>query len=213
MTLKPCRLAVLLSGTGTTMVNLQDHIERGDLPAEIVVVVSSRKNVLGLERAADRGIETRILTRKAFRKDGKFDVNCYSKAMAETIAPFSPDLVVMAGFMTRLGPPLLDKYNVMNVHPALLPKFGGDGFYGHHVHEAVLKSGDKVTGATVHFADSEYDRGPIIIQESIPVLETDTPDTLADRVQALERKLYPKAVSLYADGKIKRNGRKVEVIE
>ncbi len=205
MKVKKCRLAVLLSGTGSTMVNLQDHIDRGELNAEIVVVVSSRKKVLGIERATERGIETRVLTRKPFKTDGRFDEMAYSRAMAQTIAPFAPDLVVMAGFMTRLAAPLLDKYDVLNVHPALLPKYGGEGFYGHHVHEAVLAAGEQETGATVHFADAEYDRGPIVIQESIPVREDDTPDTLASRVQALERKLYPKAVAMYADGTAKRN--------
>ncbi len=207
-----CRIAVLLSGGGTTMVNLQEHIARGDVPAEIVVVVSSRKKILGLERAKKLGLETRLLGRKRFKKDGRFDSTAYSEALAELLTPYAPDLVVMAGFMTQLAAPLLNRYDVLNVHPALLPMFGGDGYYGHHVHEAALAAGVKVSGATVHFADAAYDRGPIVLQEAVPVLEDDTPETLADRVQACERRIYPKAVALYAKGLLKREEGRVRLL-
>lgn len=213
MTLKRCRLAVLLSGTGSTMVNLHEHIERGEVPAEIAVVVSSRKKVLGLERAAERGLTTRVLTRKRFRRDGAFDELAYSEALAELLAPFEPDLLVMAGFMTRLARPVLERWPVVNVHPALLPLFGGDGFYGHHVHEAVLEAGVKITGATVHFADADYDRGPIIVQEAVAVREDDTADTLAARVQEAERRIYPRAVALFAQGRLRVEGRRVRILE
>lgn len=207
-----CRLAVLLSGTGSTMVNLHEKIEQGSLQAEIGVVVSSRKNVLGVQRARDFGYPVEILTRKPFLKKGVFDSEGYSRALADLLEPYQPGLVVMAGFMTRLAAPVLAKYNVVNVHPALLPLFGGNGFYGHHVHEAVLKAGVKVTGATVHFADDEYDCGPIIAQEAVPVLEDDTPDTLAARVQEIERKIYPIAIDLYARGLLSREGQRVRVL-
>lgn len=213
MTQKRCRLAVLLSGTGSTMVNLHEHIERGEVPAEIAVVVSSRRNVLGLERAAERGLTTRVLTRKRFRRDGAFDERAYSEALAELLAPFEPDLLVMAGFMTRLARPVLERWPVVNVHPALLPLFGGDGFYGHHVHEAVLEAGVKITGATVHFADADYDRGPIIVQEAVAVREDDTPDSLAARVQEAERRIYPRAVALFAQGRLRVEGRRVRILE
>ncbi|MCP4604256.1 MAG: phosphoribosylglycinamide formyltransferase [Proteobacteria bacterium] len=212
MTKTTCRLAVLLSGTGSTMVNLCDYIEKGELPAEIAVVVSSRKKALGLQRAEGRGISTRVLARKPFKKKGEFDNEAYSSALVELLEPFAPDLVVMAGFMTRLTNSVLHRFDVVNVHPALLPLFGGDGFYGHHVHEAVLKAGVKVTGATIHFADAEYDHGPIIMQEAVPVLEDDTEETLSERVQAAERRIYPKAIALYAQGRIERQGRRVRII-
>ena len=212
MTNKPCRLAILLSGTGSTMVNLQDHIARGELPAEIVVVVSSRSKVLGVERAKERSIPTEILGRKPFKKDGVFDDVAYSNALVDVLESYHPDLVVMAGFMTRLAEPLLRRYDVVNVHPALLPMFGGEGYYGHHVHEAVLTSGVKITGATVHFADAKYDHGPIICQEAVSVLEDDTPHTLADRVQAAERRIYPKAIALFAKGLLKREDGRVRVL-
>jgi formyltetrahydrofolate-dependent phosphoribosylglycinamide formyltransferase len=213
MTEKRCRLAVLLSGTGSTMVNLQEHIERGEVPAEIAVVVSSRKKVLGLERARGFGLSTRVLARKPFKRGGAFDEVGYSSAMVELLEPFEPDLLVLAGFMTRLARPVLERWPVVNVHPALLPMFGGEGFYGHHVHEAVLAAGVKITGATVHFADAEYDRGPIIAQEAVAVREDDTPDTLAARVQEAERRIYPRAVALFAQGRLEVEGRRVRVAE
>ncbi len=206
-----CRLAVLLSGAGSTMVNLQEHIDRGEVPASIAVVVSSRNGVLGLERAEVFGIPTRVLTRKGFRIDGAFDGNAYSAAMVNVLEEFSPDLVVMAGFMTRLDEPLLKRYPVMNVHPALLPMFGGEGYYGHHVHEAVLEAGVKISGATVHFADGEYDRGPIVMQEAVEVREEDTADTLADRVQVAERRIYPRAVAAFARGLIRVEGKRARL--
>ncbi len=208
----PCRLAVLLSGSGTTMVNLAERIDAKEIPARIAVVVSSRKNALGLQRAAERGFPTHVLTRRKFQEDGVFDDHAYSQAVAELIEPYAPDLVVLAGFMTRLSPPLLDRYDVMNVHPALLPAFGGHGYYGHRVHEAVLEAGCKVTGATVHFADPEYDHGPIVLQKAVSVAEDDTPDTLAARVQAAERSLYPQAVSLYAQRRLERRGNRVRIL-
>lgn len=194
------------------MVNLQEHIARGDVPAEIVVVVSSRKAVLGVERARERSIPVEILGRKRFKREGVFDEAAYSRALVEMLEPYQPNLVVMAGFMTKLAGPLLERYDVVNVHPALLPMFGGEGYYGHHVHEAVLKAGVKITGATVHFADAKYDQGPIIAQEAVAVLEDDTPDSLADRVQAAERRIYPKAIALYATGRLKRETARVKVL-
>ncbi len=209
---KVCRLGVLLSGTGSTMVNLQDHIQRGEVPAEIAVVVSSRKKALGLQRAEERGLPTEVLTRKPFTRDDGFDAEAYSQALVEILDKYTVNLVVMAGFMTRIADPVLERYDVVNVHPALLPMFGGEGFYGHHVHEAVLNAGVKVTGATVHFADVKYDHGPIIAQEAIPVIEDDTPDSLAERVQAVERSIYPKAIAWYAQGRLQRLDGRVKVL-
>ncbi|MBN2527793.1 MAG: phosphoribosylglycinamide formyltransferase [Deltaproteobacteria bacterium] len=194
------RLAVLLSGSGTTMVNLQKHIDAGQVPAKIVQVVSSRRNVLGIERAKELGLPVSVLGRKRFTHDKSFDADGYSQALADLLEPHRPDLVVMAGFMTQLAAPFLNRFQTINVHPALLPSFGGKGFYGHHVHESVLDAGVKISGATVHFANSQYDRGPIICQEAVPVKEDDTPDSLAARVQDAERRIYPKAVAMIAKG-------------
>ncbi|MBW2277162.1 MAG: phosphoribosylglycinamide formyltransferase [Deltaproteobacteria bacterium] len=213
MTRKRCRLAVLLSGTGSTMVNLQEHIERGEVPAEIAVVVSSREKVLGLERAEGFGLPTRVLVRKPYKRGDGFDADAYSSALVELLEPFEPDLLVMAGFMTMLARPALERWPVVNVHPALLPLFGGEGFYGHHVHEAVLEAGVKITGATAHFADAAYDRGPIIVQEAVSVSEDDTADTLAARVKEAERRIYPRAVALFAEGRLQIEGQRVRVLE
>jgi len=198
----PCRLAVLLSGAGSTMVNLQEHIARGEVPATIAVVVSSRSDAPGIERARALGLEAQALGRKPFRRGGAFDEAAYSVALAELLSGYAPDLVVLAGFMTRLGAAVLDRWPVMNVHPALLPGFGGEGFYGHRVHEAVLASGASATGATVHFVDAEYDHGPIVAREEIAVHPGETPDALAARVQEVERRLYPRAVAAFARGEL-----------
>jgi len=202
MSVRPCRLAVLLSGAGSTMVNLQEHIIRGEVPAEIAIVVSSRADAPGVERARALGLEAHVLGRKPFRRGGAFDEGAYSTALAELLGRFSPDLVVLAGFMTRLGAPVLDRWPVMNVHPALLPAFGGGGFYGHRVHEAVLASGAPTSGATVHFVDAEYDHGPVVAQEEIPVRPGESPDALAARVQEVERRIYPRAVAAFARGEL-----------
>lgn len=213
MPTRPLRLAVLLSGAGSTMANLHDHILRGELPAEIAVVVSSRERVLGLQRASERGIPTAALTRKPYRPaDFSFDVDGYSAALAALLEPFRPDLIALAGFMTRLGAPLLDRFEIVNVHPALLPAFGGAGFFGHHVHESVLAAEVQESGATVHYVDAEYDHGPIILQETVPVLAGDTPDTLAARVQAAERRIYPRAIALIAEGRVVREGRLARIL-
>ena len=209
---KRFRLAVLLSGAGSTMVNLAQRIDAGEVPAEISVVISSRDGVLGLERARERGFETVVLRRKPFKRDGRFDATAYSEALAGILDERGADLVVMAGFMTRLAAPVLRYYRVLNVHPALLPMFGGEGFYGHHVHRAVLEQGVKITGATVHLADEEYDRGPIVMQEAVPVLDDDDEDTLAARVQAAERRIYPLAVAAFAEGRVIVEGRKARIL-
>jgi phosphoribosylglycinamide formyltransferase 1 len=202
MTIHACRLAVLLSGAGSTMVNLQRRIEAGEVPARIAVVVSSRAGVLGVERAQELGLEARVLGRKPFRCDGAFDEVAYSRALAELLEPYAPDLLVLAGFMTKLAAPALDRWPALNVHPALLPAFGGEGLYGHHVHEAVLAAGVATTGASVHFVDAEYDRGSVVRRAEVPVLPGDTPDALAARVQEAERRIYPEAVAAFARGEL-----------
>lgn len=204
MTPPPCRLAVLLSGAGSTMVNLQRHVASGAVPAAIAVVVSSRAGAPGLDRARELGLEARTLARRPFRRGGGFDEVAYSRALAKLLEPFAPDLLVLAGFMTKLAAPVLDRWPALNVHPALLPAFGGDGFYGHRVHEAVLASGATKSGASVHFVSAEYDRGPIVAQEEVPVLPSDTPDDLAARVQEAERRIYPRAVAAFAQGELGR---------
>ncbi|HEY3322774.1 MAG TPA: phosphoribosylglycinamide formyltransferase [Planctomycetota bacterium] len=201
------RLAVLLTGSGTTLENLFEKQQAGKLSADIVVVVSSRADAFGLERAKRRGVPTAVVERRTYKQ-----VDAFSRNILEALAPYKPDLVVLAGFMSLLRVPPQYQHRIINVHPALLPAFGGKGYYGHHVHEAVLRAGCRITGCTVHFVDEQYDHGLIIGQKAVQVLPDDTPDTLAARVQAAERELYPEIIELFAQNRIKVDGRKVNVL-
>jgi formyltetrahydrofolate-dependent phosphoribosylglycinamide formyltransferase len=185
----PVRLGVLLSGSGRTLQNLIDRIGDGSLPARISVVVSSHPGVKGLERARAKKIPAVTVDYKAFD-----DAKAFSAAVTEELDRHPIDLVIMAGFIRRYLFPKKYEGRVLNIHPALLPDFGGKGYYGHHVHEAVLKSGAKESGCTVHLADLQYDRGPILLQKRVPVLPGDTPDTLAERVFQAECEAYPEAI-------------------
>lgn len=200
MTDKPTgklRIAVLLSGSGTSLENLFEHIDAG-LPAEVVCVLSSKKNAFGLQRAEKRGVPANAIPRREYENVGAFN-----DALHDALDRFDPDLVCLLGFLSPFE--LRDRYagRVLNVHPALIPAFSGKGFYGHHVHEAVLAAGVKLTGATVHFASDDYDDGPILLQGTVPVEDDDTVDSLAARVQALERKLLPEAIGLIAAGRVR----------
>lgn len=190
------RLAVLLSGSGSTLQNLIDRIADGRLSASIVGVVSSRADVLGVERARNAGLPVAVVP---WKSDGVFDA----------LRNWRPDFVVLAGWVHLLRIPADFASKVVNVHPSLLPAFGGQGMYGRHVHAAVLASGARVSGCTVHFADDTYDTGPIIHQTTVPVLDDDTPDTLAARVQAAEREAYPEALTRLAAGGWRIVGRRV----
>ena len=201
------KLAVLLSGSGTTLQNLIDRIEEGVLPAEIVLVLSSKENAYGLQRAKDAGIDAYAVKRKAYGNTSEFN-----DALYKYIDSYQIDLIVLAGFMSIFRIDSKFKNMVMNVHPALIPAFCGKGYYGQKVHKAVLEKGVKITGCTVHFADEEYDQGPIILQKTVEVLDDDTPDTLAHRVQEQERKALVEAVKLFAEGRLKVEGRRVRVL-
>jgi len=191
------RIAVLLSGSGTSLENLFEHIDAG-LPAEIVCVIASKKSAFGLQRAERRGVPAIAIPRRDHP-----DVTRFNDAIHETLARFEPDLVCLLGFLSPFE--LRGRYEgrALNVHPALIPAFSGQGFYGHRVHEAVLAAGVKLSGATVHFVSEEYDEGPILLQGAVPVEEEDTVETLAARVQALERELVPEAIRLIAAGRVR----------
>ena len=200
-------IGVLLSGSGTTLENLLGYIARGELDGAIQCVVSSRKDAFGLERARRNGIPATAVPKKEHR-----NWQTFNDAIWRELDAYNLDLIVLAGFMSKLAVPEKFVNRIMNVHPALIPAFCGKGMYGHHVHEAVIDYGAKISGVTVHFVDDEYDHGPIILQECVPVLDTDTPDSLAGRVQAKERELYPKAIQLFAEGRLRVDGRKVYVL-
>lgn len=200
------RIAVLISGNGTTLQNLIDKCASEQITGEIVCVISSRKEVFGLERAEKHEIPAKAMPRKSFDSE-----EAYHDAVWEEIRSHQADLVVLAGFMSLLHVPEDFTNKIMNVHPALIPAFCGKGMYGIHVHEAVIEYGVRITGVTVHFVDEHYDNGPIILQEAVPVFETDTPEVLADRIQAKEREMYPRAVQLFATGRLEVDGRKVKI--
>jgi len=201
------KLAVLLTGSGTTLENLFEKRASGKLAADIVAVVSSRPDAYGLERARKREVPALTIERRKFVMPEEF-----SQAIFEALMPYKPDLICLAGFMSLLQIPEAYKNRVINIHPALLPAFGGKGFYGNKVHESVLKAGCKVTGCTVHVVDNEYDSGPIIAQKAVQVLAGDSVESLAARVQEAEREVYPDVIQLFAEGRLKIENRVVQVL-
>jgi folate-dependent phosphoribosylglycinamide formyltransferase PurN len=181
-TREPLRVAVLLSGSGTSLENLFEQIEQRALPAHVVCVIASKNGAGGLARAEKRGVPAIAIPRKKF---------------ADTL-----------GFLSIFEPRERYRGRAINVHPALIPAFSGKGMYGRHVHEAVLARGVKITGATVHFVDDEYDHGPILAQRACEVRDDDTPETLAARVQAVERELVPEAIRAIAEGRVRVEGKR-----
>jgi phosphoribosylglycinamide formyltransferase-1 len=199
----PLRIAVLLSGNGTSLENLFEHIDSGDIPAEVVLVISSKADAFGLERARRRGIAAVAIPRKEHP-----EIDALNDALHLELAHHDIELVALLGFLSLFQ--LRGKYEgrAINVHPALIPAFSGQGCYGKRVYDAVLEMGVKLTGATVHFTDDEYDHGPIILQEAVPVLEDDDYESLSARVTAAERRLVPEAIRLFAEDRIRiENGR------
>ena len=208
MTRPPLRLAVLLSGDGTTLQNLIDHIEAGKLAASIVVVISSRPEAYGLVRAKRHGLEAICVPWKAYR-----DPQAFHAEINRTLDRYTPELISLAGFLRvfRYAPHYRGR--VINIHPSLIPAFCGKGFYGLRVHQAALAYGVKVSGCTVHFVDEEYDHGPIILQRVVPVLDHDTPEQLAERVATEEHHAYPEVIQLFAEGRLQVQGRWVKILE
>jgi len=200
------RIAVLLSGSGTSLENLCDKIDAGGVPGEVSVVVSSKPKAFGLERARRRGIPALAVSRKEHP-----DVGAFNDAIHAALDRYEIDLVLLLGFLSPFETRGRFDGRTLNVHPALIPAFCGRGFYGQRVHEAVLESGVKVTGATVHFVDAEYDHGPIVLQEAVDVRDDDTPESLAMRVQEAERRLVPEAVRLFAEARLTIEGRRVRI--
>ncbi len=203
----PLRVGVLLSGSGTSLENLCERIDAGEVPARVVVVVASKQGAFGLERARQRGIPAVAVPRKEHPDVGDFNDRIHA-----VLAEHDVELVALLGFLSPFETRGRYDGRCLNVHPALIPAFCGKGFYGHRVHEAVLESGVKVTGATVHFVDAEYDRGPIVVQEAVPVHDDDTAESLAERVQAAERRLVPEAVRLFAASRLRIEGRRVRIL-
>jgi phosphoribosylglycinamide formyltransferase-1 len=202
---EPIRLGVLISGGGRTMLNILEEIQAGRLNAQIAIVISSRNSVTGVERAKEAGLPLTVIRTKDHP-----DIDAFSSRIEEALTAAKVDLVVQAGWLCLWRIPRRYENRVMNIHPALLPSFGGKGLWGHHVHEAVLAAGCKVSGCTVHFCTNEYDAGPIIIQRTCLVEDDDTPDTLAARVFEQECLAYPEAIRLFAENRLQIEGNRVK---
>jgi phosphoribosylglycinamide formyltransferase-1 len=202
----PLKLAVLISGGGTTLRNLIQRIDQGKLDATIEIVVSSNPQARGLAFAADAGIECHVVERREAGDDLAF-----SRAVFDACRGSDCHVAVMGGFLKFVPIPPDFEWRVVNIHPALIPAFCGRGFFGHHVHQAVIDYGAKLSGCTVHFVDNEYDHGPIILQRAVPVLDGDTADALAARVFEAECEAYSEALAMIASGRLRAEGRRVSM--
>lgn len=197
--MKKLNLAVLCSGGGTNLQALIDAIEKGELFAKIKIVISNNSNAFALERARKHNISALHLSHKQFATPEEFD-----QRLLEVLRQNQIDMIILAGYMKMLSPTIIRAYKnrILNIHPALLPHFGGPGMYGMHVHEAVIKSGVKITGVTVHIVDEVYDHGAIVMQQSVEVKDDDTPETLAERVLKIEHDTYKKAIQLFSEERV-----------
>ena len=202
----PLPIAVLISGGGTTLRNFMEKIAAGTLPARIELVISSNPGARGLEFATAAGIESLVIERRDFPTTAAF-----SNAVFGACREHKVELACMGGFLKHVDIPADFEHRVMNIHPALIPAFCGKGYFGPRVHQAVLEYGAKVSGCTVHFVDQRYDHGPVILQRTVPVLDDDTPESLAARVFAEECEAYPEAVRLFAEGRLAVRGRRVAI--
>ena len=204
------KIAVLVSGGGTNLQALIDAEKRGELGnGKITLVISSKPDVYALQRAADNGIDSLVLSRKDYA-----DIATYSHALADSLTDAGADLVVLAGFLTIIDEQVYEKFpnRILNVHPALIPSFCGKGYYGLRVHEAALEKGVRVSGATVHIVTPECDAGPIVLQKAVEVKQDDTPETLQRRImEEAEWKILPEAVRLFCDGRITVENNKVYI--
>jgi len=204
------RIAILVSGhgRGSNMAAIIDACQRGEIDGQVVLVIGTRREAPALQRAAEKGVCTRVISPRQLGEEE------YAQRLLHALGEAQVDLVCLAGYMRLLPVPVVRAYagRVMNIHPALLPLFGGKGMYGEHVHQAVLESGVKVSGCTVHFVDEHYDTGPIIVQRCVPVEEDDTWETLAARVLVQEHQAYVQAVKLFAEGRLRIEGRQVRIL-
>lgn len=201
-------LVVMASGSGSDLQSIIDAIEEGYINARIIAVISDKKQAYALERAKKHGIVTHCLPKKELKEN-------FQRELLKLLEKLNPDGIILAGFLTILSGEIVERFEnkIINIHPSLIPAFCGKGFYGMKVHQAVYRYGVKYTGCTVHFVDKGADTGPIIFQEVVKVDEEDTPETIAKKVLELEHKILPYAVKLFAEGKLKVEGRKVKILK
>lgn len=193
------KIAVLASGSGSNLQALIDAVDGGSINGRIELVITDRLGAYAMQRAENHSIAAICIDRKSYTNKADFDLQ-----LINNLSEVCPDLIILAGYLSILSSDLTHKYQgkIINIHPSLLPTFGGKGFYGERVHKAVIESGTKISGATVHFVDENTDTGPIILQEVVAVLKDDTPETLAKRVLAVEHRLIVKATALFCDNKL-----------
>ena len=203
------RIAVMVSGGGTNLQAIIDNVSSGKIKAELALVISSKHGAYALERAKKAGIPTALIAKKDYDSEEDFFA-----ANLKALEDCGAEGIVLAGYMSILSKELVKKFEnkIINIHPALIPSFCGKGYYGERVHKAVIAYGAKLSGATVHFVDEGADTGPIIMQESVPVLPDDTPDELAARVLKVEHTILPRSVALFCEDKLKVEGRIVRVL-
>lgn len=204
------RIAVLCSGGGTNLQAILDAVDAGEIDGRVVLVLANASRAFALERARAHGIEALFVSRKQAGSDAAFN-----DRILEHLLRVRADLVVLAGYLPIVGPQIVRafEHRILNIHPALIPAFCGPGMYGHHVHQAVLDFGAKISGATVHFVDEQVDHGCIVMQESVPVLQDDDADALAARVLQVEHRILPRSVALFCAGKLRVDGRRVFVVQ
>jgi len=200
------RLVVMVSGGGTNLQAVIDACRAGRINAKVAGVISSKPGVYALKRAADAGIPSAVISPRDYADRGLHD-----EAVIKAVEGFHGQAVVLAGYMAILGEKMVKKFPIINIHPALIPSFCGKGFYGERVHKAVLAYGVKVTGATTHFVDEGTDTGPVIMQKCVPVLDGDTPQTLAARVLEAEHEILVESLRLFCDGRLELDGRRVRI--
>ena len=204
------RLAVFASGGGSNFQSMLDAIDRGALPATPVLCVSDRPGAGALQRAARYDVPTAVLP-----PDDYATPDAFGEALRDVLDAHSVTFVALAGYLRKIPPSVVAAYRgrMTNIHPALLPAFGGPGMYGMHVHRAVVDYGVHWTGATVHLVNDEYDQGPIVLQEPVPVYADDTPDDIAARVLTVEHRIYPMALRLFARDRVRIDGRQVQIVD
>ena len=204
------RLVVFASGTGTNFINIYNKINQNDVNGKIVLLVSDNSSCGAIKFAENKNIDTDIINLVRYNSEKEL------RARYEAILKkYNPDLILLAGFMKKIPDNVIKIYKnkIMNIHPSLLPKYGGEGYYGMNVHNAVIENKEKNTGATIHFVDKRYDRGPIIIQKHIKVNSLDTPETLSNRVLKIEHEIYPKAIKAFCANKITIKNNQIKIDE
>ncbi len=205
---KPIRLTAFASGGGSNVRAIFNNIQNGTLNAELVGVISNNSSCGALLHAREQNVPAYHISRNQFETDAAFE-----QRLLDVLSELNTDLVILAGYMKKMPESVVRayKHRMLNIHPALLPAFGGKGLYGHFVHEAVLDYGCKVSGVTVHLVDTDYDTGPPVMQRCVPVLDDDTPESLAARVLKEEHVIYSQAIELFAQGRVLIDGRKVRI--